>query len=158
MSNLAKIKNYFITIFTFLTLLSCNIRENIKISGISNLVEKQNKFIINQSNKNDVSRELGESLIKSYPDENVWVYIETILKKSFYGKDKLLKNDVLIMSFDSKGILFKKNIYNLNNVNKINFDEEITSTYALNESTTKKILNSMRKRLIARDKSLAKDE
>ena len=149
-----KLKSLISIITSAMIFISCTLTPNIQRSGIHNLGIIQEKFIINNSNKNDVLNELGESILTNYPNNNVWVYIETEIQKKFYGQKKLLKNDVLIVSFDNKGILVKKNLYTKDYMNKVSFDEEFTKTYSLNESFYKKFFASMRKRFNAREDSL----
>ena len=94
-----------------------------------NLEEKQTKLKINKSNTNDIIRLIGPPSTKSTFDNDVYIYIErktSSSKLTKLGKKKLLKNDVLVLEIDNTGILLSKKFYNKNDMNKINFDENIT--------------------------------
>ena len=156
LANLMKLRSLISIITSVIIFTSCTLTPNIQKSGIGNLAIIQEKFIINTTNKNDVLNELGESILTNYPNNNVWVYIETEIQKKFFGRKELLKNDVLIVSFDNKGILVKKNLYTKDYMNKVSFDEEFTKTYSVNENFSKKFFASMRKRFVARENSTQK--
>jgi outer membrane protein assembly factor BamE (lipoprotein component of BamABCDE complex) len=151
-----KFKNFVVIIISAIIFISCTLTPNIKKSGINNLGIIQEKFIINTTNKNDVLNELGESILTNYPNNNIWVYIETEIQKKFFGRKELLKNDVLVVSFNNKGILVKKNLYTKDYMMKVSFDEEFTRTYSINENFYKKFFASIRKRFVARENSLKK--
>ena len=151
-----KLKSLISIITSSIIFISCTLTPNIQKSGINNLATIQEKFIINTTNKNDVLNELGETILTNYPDNNIWVYIETEIQKKFFGRKELLKNDVLVVSFNNKGILVKKNLYTKDYMTKVSFDEEFTKTYSVNENFSKKFFASMRKRFVARNDSSEK--
>ena len=140
------IKN-FITFFLVIILAnSCKLSPSITHSGVINLEQKKDVFFLGKTNKNDVIKEIGETLLKEYPEEKSWIYIETETKRNLLGKKILIKNDILMLEFDDKGILLTKDFYNLKNIKDLNFNEETTSTLAIEESNSKKFFSSMRKR------------
>jgi len=140
------IKN-FITFFLLIILAnSCKLSPSITHSGVINLEQKKDVFFLGKTNKNDVIKELGETLLKEYPDGKSWMYIETETKRNLLGKKIIIKNDILMLSFDDKGILLTKEFFNLKDIKDINFNEEITKTTAIEESQSKKFFSSMRKR------------
>ena len=62
----------------------------------------------------------------------MWIYIErkaTSSELKSLGKKKLKVNDVLILEFDTRGILVKKDFLSMNDMNEINI---ITSTTKVN--------------------------
>tara|TARA_B100000780_G_C21124889_1_gene456126 strand:- start:26 stop:487 length:462 start_codon:yes stop_codon:yes gene_type:complete len=132
---------------TFLTLgvLSCSFKPIITSSGNLNLDKKIDLILPGTTNKNDVVRLLGETLLKEEPNNNKWAYIETIEKKTF-GKKKIIKNTLLILDFDSRGILITKKILNKNKFKKIAFDNSETKSFGLDNSFSKRIFSSVRKR------------
>jgi outer membrane protein assembly factor BamE (lipoprotein component of BamABCDE complex) len=141
------IKN-FITYFLILILAnSCTLSPSITHSGVINLEQKKDVFFLGKTNKNDVIKAIGETLLKEYPEEKSWIYIETETKRNLLGKKILIKNDILMLGFDDKGILLTKDFYNLKSMKDLNFNEEITQTTAIEESNSKKFFSSMRKRL-----------
>jgi len=130
-----------------LFLFSCSLTPNIKVSGVANLEKKQEVLVIGVSNKNDVISYLGESILKEPPGDDSWAYIETSEVKNIFGKKKIIKNNVLLLEFNQRGVLTGKHILNINDINKLDLDKDITNTNALNDSFSKKFFGSMRKRL-----------
>ena len=130
-----------------LFLFSCSLTPNIKVSGVANLEKKQEALVIGVTNKNDTIRYLGEAILKEYPGDNSWVYIETSEKKNIFGKKKIIKNNVLLLEFNQRGVLAGKHILNINDINKLDLDKDITNTNALDDSFSKKFFGSVRKRL-----------
>ena len=127
------------------TVLSCSYKPVVKTNGIQNLDKRTDLMTVGTTNKNDVIELIGETILKERPNENIWAYVETVEQKKF-GKKKIIKNTLLILEFDSKGILKNKKILNKNDFNKINFDEAITVSSGLNNSFSKRIFSSIRKR------------
>ena len=130
-----------------LFLFSCSLTPNIKVSGVANLEKKQEALVIGVTNKNDTIGYLGEAILKEYPGDNSWAYIETSEKKNIFGKKKIIKNNVLILEFNQRGVLAGKHILNINDINKLDLDKDITNTNALNDSFSKKFFGSLRKRM-----------
>ena len=128
-------------------LFSCSLTPNIKLSGVVNLEKKQEALVIGVSNKNDAISYLGESILKEPPGDDSWAYIETSEVKNIFGKKKIIKNNVLLLEFNQRGVLTGKHILNINDINKLDLDKDITNTSALNDSFSKKFFGSIRKRL-----------
>ena len=130
-----------------LFLFSCSLTPNIKVSGVANLEKKQEVLVIGVSNKNDVISYLGESILKESPGDDSWAYIESSEIKNIFGKRKIIKNNVLLLEFNQRGVLAGKHILNINDINKLDLDKDITNTSALNDSFSKKFFGSLRKRM-----------
>ena len=62
-------------------------------------------------------------------------------------KKKLLKNDVLILEIDNKGILISKNLFNIEDMNKIKFEGEETEINYSKKSFVYNFLSSLRKKV-----------
>ena len=74
------------------------------------------------SNSNDVISNLGFPSTKSLFDNDVWIYLERKITSSelkSLGKRKLIINDVLVLEFNTKGILVKKDLLSMNDMNNI---------------------------------------
>ena len=138
-------KNTSFVIFFMLGFLSCSFKPIVTSSGNLNLDKKIDLILPGTTNKNDVVRLLGETLLKEEPNNNKWAYIETVEQKKF-GKKKIIRNTLLILEFDSRGVLKSKKILNKNDFNKIKFDEASTVSSGLNNSFSKRIFSSIRKR------------
>lgn len=136
---------YFYSII-FLLFINCNLNNVQELHGISNLKNKLNNLKLNSSNQNDVITIIGEPVIKDPFDKNVWSYYEVKIKTNFLGNKKIVQNDVVLLKFNSYGVLNYLKIYDINNMNKIQFDENITSSNAINKDFLTDILSSSKKR------------
>ena len=97
--------------------------------GVHNLEKKQEKLVINKTNKNDIIKSIGPPSTKSKFNNEIYIYIErktSSSKLSKLGKKILIRNNVLILDFDKKGILVAKKFYNKDDMQKIKFEENIT--------------------------------
>jgi len=138
-------KNTTLIITCFLSILSCSYKPVKASSGVLNLDKRTDLMLLGNTNKNDVIRLLGEATLKELPNENKWSYMQTIEQNKF-GKKKIIKNTLLILEFDSRGILKSKKILNKNDFNEIKFDNTETVSSGLNSSFSKRIFSSIRKR------------
>ena len=131
-------------------LASCTLNKVVKHHGVHNLEQKQTKLKINQTNKNDIINLIGPPSTKSTFDNDVYIYIERKTSGSKLvklGKKKLIKNDVLVLEIDSKGILLAKNFYNKDEMNNIRFDDDVTSINYSKKSFIYNFLNSVRQKI-----------
>ena len=131
-------------------LASCTLNEVVKHHGVHNLEQKQTKLKINQTNKNDIINLIGPPSTKSTFDNDVYIYIERKTSGSKLvklGKKKLIKNDVLVLEIDSKGILLAKNFYNKDEMNNIRFDDDVTSINYSKKSFIYNFLSSVRQKI-----------
>jgi len=97
--------------------------------GVHNLEKKQKKLVINKTNKNDIIKSIGPPSTKSKFNNEIYIYIErktSSSKLSKLGKKILIRNNVLILDFDKKGMLIAKKFYNKDDMQKIKFEENIT--------------------------------
>ena len=139
-----------ILILSFFLISNCNLNKVIYHHGVHNLEKKQSKLKINETNKNDIIKLIGPPSSKSTFDNDVFIYIET--KKSGtkitnLGKRKLLVNNVLILEIDSRGLLLNKKFYNKDDMNKIEFDKEITSNTYTKRSFIYNFMYSLRQKI-----------
>jgi len=134
------------TIFVFL-FSSCSNQPSKISHNVQNLEKKFSLLTVKNNNKNDIIKILGDTLIKEYPDEKVWVYIETEGKNNFFGKKTIVKNNVLILEFNSKGILESKKIIDIKKLTNLKLEEMRTESFAINESFSRKFFSSLRKRI-----------
>ena len=141
-------KKYYI--FLILLLYNCSINKVVLHHGVHNLEKKQEKLKINQSNKNDILMIIGPPSTKSTFDNDVYIYIErktssSKLKK--LGKKVLLVNNVLILDINQKGLLIKKEFYNKNDMNKLNFDDQETNADYSKNSFIYNFFSTLRQRI-----------
>ena len=133
---------------------NCSINESLIKHGVSNLDIKETSIKINLSNKNDISKILGEPPVKEYPNENTWLYMETVKKRNIFGSKQNIKSLFLLLEFDEKGLLLSKHLLNDKDMNELNFDESLTDSKAVQSSFSKKFFSSMRKRFINKQNDL----
>ena len=135
-----------ILILSIILLASCSLNKIVQHHGVHNLEKKQEKLKINESNKNDIMRLIGPPSTQNTFDNDIYIYIErktTGSKLTRLGKKKLIKNDVLVLEINNKGILLSKNFYNKDDMNKIGFDENITGINYAKKSFIYNFLSSI---------------
>ena len=84
----------------------------VKHHGVPFLEKKQASLKINESNKNDIKKILGNPSTKSKFDNDLWIYIERKQTQSKFknlGRMEIYENNVLVLEIDNYGILKKKN-------------------------------------------------
>ena len=144
-------KKYLIYFFLLLVILtSCQRKEIINTHGISYLEKREKLVLINKSNKNDVVKFLGQPATKGMSNNNIWIYIERTQKKGKMlqlGKNQLTKNNTLVLEFNEYGILADKNFYNIKDMKKIEFTENITINEIKKQNFIYSFLNSVRQKM-----------
>ena len=65
------------------------------------------------------------------------------------GKKKYQKNNVLVVKIDNRGLLENKEFFNIDNMNKIKFEEKITTSEFSKDSYVYKFLTSLREKINA---------
>ena len=141
-------KIYFIIIF--LCIANCSFNKAIKHHGVNFLEKKQEKLILKTTNKNDIVKILGPPSTKSTFDNDVWIFIErkTTTKKIFkLAREKILVNNVLVLEIDSYGLLVKKEFYNMEKMNDLDFSKKTTETTYTKKSFVYDFMSSMRQKL-----------
>ena len=134
----------------FLFIVSCSFNKVIKKHGVRNLEKKHEKLTININNSNDIIKILGPPSTRSSFDNDLWIYIEreiTHEKILKLGKEKILKNNVLILEINNMGILVKKDFYNINDMNEIKLSKMKTETKFTKKSFVYDFLSSMRQKI-----------
>ena len=121
-------KKLLILILLFLS--SCTLNKVVQHHGVHNLEKKQAKLKVNFTNKNEIIELIGPPSTKSSFDNDLYIYIErktTSTRLSRLGKKKLLVNNVAILELDSRGLLVSKKFYDKDDMQKIKFEEQITT-------------------------------
>ena len=141
-------KIYFIIIFLFIA--NCSFNKAIKHHGVNLLEKKQEKLFLKITNKNDIIKILGPPSTKSTFDNDIWIYIErkTTTKKLFkLARKKILVNNVLVLEIDSYGLLVKKEFYNMEKMNDLDFSKRETENVYSKKSFVYDFMSSMRQKL-----------
>ena len=139
-----------ILILSIFILSSCTLNKVVQHHGVHNLEFKQEKLKINKTNKNDIIEIIGPPSTKSTFDNDLYIYIERKTSGSKLikmGKKKIIKNDVLVLEIDKKGILVAKKFYNKNDMNEIVFDEDITGVNYSKRSFIYNFLTTLRQKI-----------
>ena len=111
---------------------------------------KQKNLIVKKTNKNDVKKILGHPSTVAVFDNSIWIYIERTRTKGKllkFGQNITSKNNVLALEFDEYGILIKKNFYNKNQINNINFAKITTDTIERDKKFIYSFLSSLRQKI-----------
>ena len=143
--------NKILYIFLILiTVTNCAPKKVVKHHGVPFLEKKQNSLVLNESNKNDVIKILGNPSTKSFFDDNIWIYIErkqTQSELKNLGKMEIYKNDVLVVEFDDLGILKNKKLNDINKMENIIIAKETTENVNKNKSFLYDFMSSMRQKI-----------
>ena len=139
-----------ILLIIFVFVANCKFDKIVNSHGVHYLDKKQKELIVQFSNKNDIIQLLGPPATKSKFNNDLWIYIErkktrtTLLK---FGKKKIFANNVLLLEIDNKGLLAKKDFFDINNMKKINFSDNKTENTKSKKSFVYDFLSSMRQRM-----------
>ncbi len=140
---------YILILILFLTF-GCSANKVKNNHGVLSLEKKFNTITINKSNSNDVIAIFGPPSTKSTFDNNVWIYIERKkTNQSIFklGKQKIKKNNVVVLELDSKGLLSKKEFLDLNKMNKYKFSENSTEITYRKNTYIYNVLRSLREKI-----------
>ena len=140
-------RNIFL-ISLFLVISNCSLNLVDDHHGVYFIEKKMKKIEINSTNRNDIIKILGEPSTKSTFDNDVWIYIERkITNTHLLGKRELVVNNVLVLEIDQRGLLSKIDFYNIEDMNKINFDKTKTASVYGKRSFVYDFLSSMRQKV-----------
>ena len=116
------------------------------------LENRQELLKINESNKNDVINRLGHPHSTSISKDDTWIYIErTKTKGKIYtlGRNVLVNNNVLVVSFNEYGILKEKIFYDKENMKDYKFSKVETENDIRKGSFVTSFLQSLRQKMRA---------
>ena len=139
-------------IFLSFFLLNCQRNKVVNSHGIMYLENRQELLKINESNKNDVINRLGQPHSTSISKDDTWIYIErTKTKGKVYtlGRNVLVNNNVLVVSFNEYGILKEKIFYDKENMKDYKFSKVETENDIRKGSFVTSFLQSLRQKMRA---------
>ena len=134
----------------FLFISNCSINKVVKHHGVHFLEKKQEKLVEKTSNKNDIILLLGQPSTKSTFDNHLWIYIERKTSKNSLiklGSKKIIVNNVLILEVDEMGMLVKKDFFDINKMNDMDFSENTTESNISKRSFVYDFLSSLRQKI-----------
>ena len=129
---------------------NCSINKVVKHHGVHFLEKKQEKLILNSTNKNDILANLGPPSTESTFDNDVWIYIErkeTKTSITTLGRRKLIVNNVLILEIDDMGILVEKKFLDKEDMEKIKFSKNKTNVLISKDSFIYEFVSSLRQKI-----------
>ena len=141
-------KKYYM--FLILLLYNCSINKVVHHHGVHNLEKKQEKLILNKTNKNDIIKLIGPPSTESTFDNDLLIYIEkktSSTKLSKLGKKELILNNVLVLQIDNKGMLIDKLFYDKDDMKKIDFIKDETTVSYSKRSFIYNFLSSLRQKI-----------
>ena len=148
-------KKLFLILFVFFLLSNCQNNPVVNTHGLSYLEKREKLITENKSNKNDAIKFLGQPATKGMTNENLWIYIERKQVKGKLlklGRNQLVKNNVLVLNFNKYGILGKKTFFDINDMNDIDFEKNITLNDTKSENFIYSFLSSIRTKMSAKRK------
>ena len=137
-------------IFIFLFIANCTLNKVVNHHGVHFLKEKQEKIILKKTNVNDIVKLFGPPSTKSTFDNDVWIYLERKITKGSLmtlGRKKLLVNNVLVLEIDNRGLLVKKDFFDIDKMNKINFSTNETKGLNRKDNFIYNVLTSLRHKI-----------
>ncbi len=143
-------KNLFVFLTLSLFLFSCTLKKVEKHHGVHFLDKKQKKLVINKSNRNDILMLLGAPSTESTFDNDLWIYIERKTDQSSiikFGTEKIVLNNVLLLEINNKGLLQKKEFFNLKDMKNIKFISKTTDSQYSKNTFIYAFLSSLRQKI-----------
>ena len=136
----------------FIFIISCSANKLSNFHGSKSLEKKFSSIEKNKTNKNDLVKIIGQPSTISDFNTNKWFYIERLKKNQSLlklGRQKIKKNNILIVEFDNKGILKTKKLLNLNDMKDIKYLEEITEKEFEQDNIIYNVFTSLREKINA---------
>ena len=129
---------------------NCAFKKVVKHHGVPFLEKKQSLLVVNETNKNDIIKILGNPSTKSKFNNDVWIYIErkqTQSQLKNLGKMKIYKNNVLVLEVNDYGILKKKEFYNKDDMKNLRVVKSTTESEFKRNSFIYDFMSSMRQKI-----------
>ena len=142
-------KKIYIIFFLFF-LNNCQFNEPNKPHGINFLENREKVLSIGKSNQNDVINLIGNPHTTSIENKNTWIYFERTITRGKLiklGQNVLKNNNVLELTFNKYGILASKNIYKIDDMNKVSYSKEKTENKRSQKSIVSKFLSSIKQKM-----------
>ena len=141
---------FFLILVSITLLTNCSFKKVDKHHGVPFLEEKQKLLVVNKTNKNEIRKILGSPSTTSKFNNDVWIYIERKLTQSELknlGRMKLIKNDVLVLEIDNRGILNNKSFYNKDDMENVKMVEATTKDGFNKKTFIYDFMSSMRQKM-----------
>ena len=142
------IRIFIIIIILFLS--SCSFNKVVKHHGVHYLENKQKNIVVFSNNFNDIRSLLGPPSTKNSFDNDIWIYIErktTVSQVRTLGKRKILINNVLVLEFDNRGLLVKKEFFNKDQMNNIKISQNETEVLSKKDTFIRSVITSLKHKI-----------
>ena len=143
-------KKTLILLFIITILNNCTTNKVVKHHGVHYLEKKQTKLKISETNKNDATIILGPPSTKNIFENDIWIYIErktTVSELKTLGRKKLIINNVLVLEFDNRGLLVKKEFLNKEQMNKIKVSSNKTDVLTKKDTFIRSVITSLKHKI-----------
>ncbi len=141
----------YLLIFLFLFTLNCSINKVSNLHGYRSMENKFEKIILAKTNKNDLRKLIGPpSSVSKFDD--IWFYIERKkTNQSLYklGKKKISSNNILIVEFNSLGLVENKSLLDLDDMNDLKIAEKKTKKKFSQDNFVYNLLSTLREKINA---------
>ena len=141
----------YLIIFLFLFTLNCSINKVSNLHGYRSMEDKFEKIIPAKSNKNDLRKLIGPpSSVSKFDD--IWFYIERKkTNQSLYklGRKKISSNNILIVEFNSLGLVENKSLLDLDDMNDLKIAEKKTKKKFSQDNFVYNLLSTLREKINA---------
>ena len=137
--------------FIFFFTLNCSLNKVSNSHGSRFIETKYDKIVLNKTNKNDVRNLIGPpSSISSFNGN--WFYIER--KKTNgslfkLGKKTISSNNIIILQFNTKGLVSNKNLLSIKDMEDIKRAERITKKKYDQDTVLVGIIKTLREKINA---------
>tara|TARA_B100000767_G_C19437934_1_gene398760 strand:+ start:83 stop:547 length:465 start_codon:yes stop_codon:yes gene_type:complete len=141
---------FFIFLIYIVFLSNCTYNKVSQHHGVRYLENKQENLIVSTSNRNDIISLLGPPSVESIFDNTLLIYIERVKTKKpliKLGSDKITVNNVLLLEIDNKGLLSKKDFFDISKMNEIKFSQMTTGVKNQKKTFLYSFLSSMRQKM-----------
>ena len=141
---------FFIFLIYIVFLSNCTYNKVSQHHGVRYLENKHKNLIVSTSNRNDIISLLGPPSVESIFDNTLLIYIERVKTKKpliKLGSDKITVNNVLLLEIDNKGLLSKKDFFDISKMNEIEFSQMTTSVKNQKRAFLYNFLSSMRQKI-----------
>ena len=142
----------FLILFFFFFIINCSGNKISNYHGSKLLEIKYDKLQVNITNRNEVIKIIGPPASISDFNKNRWFYMERLKTNQSLiklGKQKIKKNNILIVDFDKRGILKNKELLNLDNMNDVRYLKTVTKKDFKNNNVLYGVLSSLREKVNA---------
>tara|TARA_Y100001935_G_scaffold251082_1_gene252311 strand:- start:757 stop:1212 length:456 start_codon:yes stop_codon:yes gene_type:complete len=140
----------YLYIFFFILIVNCSGNKVSNYHGSKLLDEKYNNIFINKTNKNDLLLIIGPPSTISDFNKNKWYYFERLKSNQSLlklGKQKIKKNNILVVELNRDGILIDKKLFNLEDMNDLKYLKTTTQKEFKKDGMMYNVFSSLREKI-----------